>query len=115
MTMYRIALLMRDVAEVIHRHADGAARVDGIHAAHHAVSWQHRHRAHPAFAEMLLHFGDDIDWIRHIETVGSDPQRLINRRQMSLAKFDVDDRTDDLHDFADAALRAITVGRSHIY
>ncbi len=44
-----------------HRHADGAAQVDGLHAAHHAVGGFHGDRAHAAFAQVLLHLEDHVD------------------------------------------------------
>ena len=37
-----------------HRHGDGPAGVDGLHAAHHAFGGLHGDAAHAAFAEMLL-------------------------------------------------------------
>ena len=44
-----------------HGHGDGAAQVDGLHAAHHAFGGLHGDAAHAAFAELLLHFQDDVD------------------------------------------------------
>ena len=126
-----IALLVRNVAEVVHWLADHVhhppqcpfadgdcdwpAGIGGFHAAHHAVSRQHRDGPHAPFAQMLLHFGDHIDRIGHFEAVGSNPQRLINRRQVTLSELDVNDGANNLHDFAHLFVRAISVGRSHIY
>src|ERR1051325_978817 len=128
--MNRIALLMRNRAEVVdrlshhnhneaessfaYRHADWTAGVRRFHAADHAVGRQHRDRAHTAFAEMLLHFGDDVDWVGHFKTVRGDAERLINRRQIALSKLNVDHRPDDLHDFSNLSV-ASSVRRSHIY
>ena len=125
-----IALLVRNVAEVVHWLADDVhhppqcpfadgdcdwpAGIGGFHAAHHAVSRQHRDGPHAPFAQMLLHFGDHIDRIGHFKTVGSNSQRLINRRQILLAELDVNHRTNDLHYFAYLSVRAISIGRSHI-
>ncbi len=44
-----------------HRHGDRASQVDGLHAAHHAFGGLHGNAAHSAFAELLLHFQDDVD------------------------------------------------------
>src|SRR5688572_10675557 len=131
MAMNRIALLMRNVAEIVHRIADhvhnaaerafanrdgnGAAGIGGIHTADHAVGGQHRNRANTAFAEVLLHFRNYVDRIRDFEAVGGDSQRLINRRQIVLSKLNVDHRADDLHNSADVTVRRSAVRRSHIY
>ena len=40
---------------------DGPALIDGLHAAHHAVGGLHGDAAHAAFAEVLLHFENDVD------------------------------------------------------
>src|SRR6266496_256244 len=130
MTMNRIALLVRNVAEIVHRLAnhvhDATERaftdrygywptgVSGFHAAHHPVSWQHRDCAHAPFAKMLLHFGDDVDWFGHIEAIRSYPQSFINRRQVILTKLNVNHRADDLHDATYVSVRAASIRRSHI-
>src|SRR5215471_1998247 len=130
MTVNRIALLMRDIAEVVdgfadnihdaaertfaHRHGNRTTGIDGVHAADHTISRQHRHRAHAAFPEVLLYFGDDIDGIGHLKAVGSYAQSLVNRRQVVFSELDVDYRADDLHNFADVPVSTVTVGRSHI-
>src|SRR5258708_26348364 len=45
-------------------------------------------------------------------SIRGDPQRLINRRQILLAKLDVNHRANNLHDFSDMSVRAISVRRS---
>src|SRR5207248_1773622 len=126
MTVNRIALLVWNLTEIVDRladnihhaseraftdgNADWTTGIRGLHAAHHAVSRQHRDGAHATFAQMLLHFGDHIDRVRHFEPVGRDAQRLINRRQILLTKLNVDDRPDDLHHFADVSVSAGSVG-----
>src|SRR6266850_297476 len=93
MAVNGITLLVWNVAEVVDRFADHvhdaaqrafaygngdwSSRIGGLHPAHHAVGGQHRDRAHAAFAQVLLHFGDNIDWLGHVKTVGSYPQRLL--------------------------------------
>ena len=66
----------------------------------------HRNCAHAAFTQVLLHFGNHVDRRRHVETFGRDSQRLINWRQVASLKLNVENGTDDLHDFADV----LTVG-----
>ena len=77
LAMDRVALGGIDRAQLVHRvaddvqhaaqrlaahgHRDGAAEVDGLHAAHHAFGGLHGDAAHAAFAELLLHFQDDVD------------------------------------------------------
>ena len=74
------ALVARHRAKLVHRlandvehaaqrpaangHGDGAAEVDRLHAAHHAFGGLHGDAAHAAFAELLLHFQDDVDGLR---------------------------------------------------
>src|SRR5438132_5281531 len=127
--MNRIALLVRNVAEIVdrladnvhyatecalaHRHGDWPTRVGRFHSAHHAVSRQHRNGAHAAFPQVLLHFGNYIDRYGHFKAIGSNSQRLIDRRQIFLSELDVDYRANNLHDFSDMSV-AISVRRSHI-
>ena len=126
-----ITLLVRNVAEIVdriannihhatecsfaHRHRDRSTRVGRFHSAHHPVGRQHRNRAHPAFPEVLLHLSNDIDRFGHLEAIGSNSQRLIDRRQVFLPELDVDHRANNLHDFPDVSVGAISVRRSHIF
>jgi hypothetical protein len=79
------------------RHRYLAAGVDRLHSANEAFGWLHRDRAYATVAEVLRHFADDIDRLRHFESVGRDPQSVINRRHMISIERDVDDRTDYLN------------------
>ena len=131
MTMDGITLLMGNLAEVVDRiaddvhhpaqrsfangHGDRTTRVGGFHSPHHAISRQHRNCAHAAFTKVLLHFSNHVDRLGNFEAVRRNPQRLVNRRQMLFSKLNVDDRADDLHDFAGVSVRAASVGRSHRY
>ena len=65
---------------------DGSAEIDGVHAAHHAVGRLHGDAAHAAFAEVLLHFEDDVDGRRNGEAVADDAKRLINGRHVGLRR-----------------------------
>ena len=99
------------------RHRYRTAGVDRLHAAHHAVSWQHGDRSDSALAEMLLNFGYQIDWCRDIKALGDDAERLIDRRQLLRRKLDVYYRTDNLHHAAGCADlgSGICAGRSHTF
>ena len=47
-------------------HGDGAALIDGLHAAHHAFGGLHGDATHAALAQVLLHFEDNVDGRRHV-------------------------------------------------
>src|SRR5262249_4334359 len=129
-TMDWITLFVRNISEVVdrladyvhhtterpfaHRYCDRTASVGSVHAAHHAIGWQHRHGADAAFAQVLLHFGNNVDGIGNFETVRSDAQCLVNWRQVFLTKFNVNYRANNLHDLADVSVRAVSIWRSHI-
>src|SRR5947207_15894535 len=129
--MNRIALLVRNVAEIVdrladnihhpaesafaHRHGDWPYPVGRFHSAHHAVSRQHRNGAHAAFPEVLLYFGNHVDWFGHLETIGSNLQLLIDRRQVFLSELNVNYGANNLHDFPDVSIGAVSVRRSHIF
>ena len=110
------ALLLADGAEFVHGladdvddaaqrllahgHADGAAEVDDLHAADHAVGGFHGHGAHAALAEVLLDFEDDADGRGDGEAVAGDAQRLVDGRHRRFFKLHVYGRTGDLDYFA---------------
>ena len=75
---------------------DGAALVDGFHAAHHAFGGFHGDAAHAAFAEMLLHLKNDADGGRHGEAVTDHFQRLIDGRHGRFGKLHVHGGAGDL-------------------
>ena len=80
-----------------HGHRNRSALVDGFHAAHHALGGFHGDTAHPAFAQVLLHFQNHSDRIRHVETVADHFERLINRRHRALDKLHVHGGTGNLN------------------
>ena len=84
-----------------HGHADGAAEVDGLHAADHAVGGFHGHGAHAALAQVLLHLEDDVDGRGDLEALAGDAQRLIDGRHGGFFKLNVYGGAGDLNDFAD--------------
>src|SRR6185295_6378892 len=67
-------------------HRDGPAGIDGLHAAHHAVSGQHGNGADAPFAKVLLHFRDEINWCGYVETFGDNSQCLVDGWQMLFRK-----------------------------
>jgi hypothetical protein len=73
-----------------------SSRINCRHTPNHSFGWLQRDRADPAFAEMLLHFDDNIDIYRHVEPLASDMQGLVNRWLLSLLKLDVNRRADNL-------------------
>ena len=82
-------------------HGDGAAEVDGLHAAHHAFGGLHGDAAHAAFAELLLDFQDDVDGCGNVEAFAGDAQRRVDRRQRALGELHVHRGTCDLNDVSD--------------
>ena len=51
----------------------------------------------------------------HVKSFRDDSQRLVNRRQVSSLKLDVEHGADDLHDFADVVAVGghVSIRRSH--
>jgi hypothetical protein len=64
--VHRLADHVQHAAQrfVADRHFHRMAQADGLHAAHQALGGLQRDGAHAAFADMLLHFADDIDGLR---------------------------------------------------
>ena len=93
-----------------HGHADGAAEVDGLHAADHAVGGFHGHGAHAALAQVLLHFEDHVDGRGDREAVAGDAQRLIDGRHGCFFKLNVYGRAGDLNYFADVFCHCFASG-----
>src|SRR6202043_2999750 len=90
----RLAEHVHDAAErgPAHRHGNPLARpVDGETAAQ-AFGRTHRDRAHDAVAQLLLHFEGQVHVI--------ELERVIDLGDLIAWKFHIDDRADDLHDFA---------------
>ena len=67
-----------------HGHHDWAAQVDRLHAAHHAFGRLHGHAAHAAFAEVLLHFQNDVNRRGNVESVAHHANRGVDQRQLRL-------------------------------
>ena len=105
------AKLVDGLAENVHhpaqsgaadRNGDALAHIFRGHAAHHAFDGFHGHRAHAAFAEMLLHFGGDVQRLGNVEAFAGDVHRVVNGREVAGFKLNIENRADDLHDSSDA-------------
>ena len=90
----RLAEHVHDAAERAraHRHGNPLARAVDGEAAAQAFGRTHRDRAHDAVAELLLHFERQVNVI--------ELERVVDLGDLIARKFHVDDRADDLHDFA---------------
>ena len=69
-------------------------------AALQAFRERHTDRAHPAFAEVLLHFHGELGGLAVDRVI--DGEGVEQFGQMSVGEFDIDDGPDDLNDFTDA-------------
>src|SRR5207248_1496522 len=83
-------------------HSDVIARVDSPHTTNHAFNRFHRNRAYPAFAQMLLHFDGNVQWLRNVVTFAGDTHRVIDRGQVALFELNVEHRSDHLDHSPDA-------------
>ena len=81
---------------------DRVAGIHGFHATNHALGGLHGDSADAAFAEMLLHFDCDVERFGNVVAFTGDANRVEDRGQVALFKLDVEHRSDDLDDAADA-------------
>ena len=90
----RLAEHVHDAAERAgaHRHGDALAGARDGEAAAQALGGTHRDRAHDAVAQLLLHFEGQVHVI--------ELERVVDLGNLIARKFHIDDRADDLHDFA---------------
>ena len=80
------------------------AEIFGLHSADEAFGGLHRDAADTAFAEMLLHFADEVDGVRRIEAFAGDAHGVVDGGQVVFGEFDVDDWADDLNDASDIVI-----------
>ena len=99
----RVADDVDDAAQrlLAHGDADGAAEVDGLHAADHAVGGLHGDGAHAALAQVLLDLEDHADGRGDGEAVADDAQRLVDGRHGCFFELHVHRGAGDLNYFAD--------------
>ncbi len=70
-------------------HRNWAAFIDHFHATDHAVRRFHGYAAYATFAQVLLHFENDVYGRRHFESVADHAQRLINRWHVRFVELHV--------------------------
>jgi hypothetical protein len=116
----RIALVGLHGSQTIHRlayhiehatqrsaadgHRDRLAQIFRLHAADQSFRRLHRHAADAAFAQMLLHFRDDIERLGNVESLALNAHRIVNPRQVALFKLHVHHRADHFGHVADFVL-----------
>src|SRR6266566_4252833 len=91
---------VEDAAErrLAHRDGDRLARVHDLHAAHDAVRRAHRDGADLVAPDVLLDFGDEL------ATVHFHRDRVVQLGQLLGLELDVDDWSNDLHNFPNVTL-----------
>ena len=96
--VHRLAEHVQHAAQglLAHRHADGAAEADRLHAAHQALGGLHRDGADAAFADVLLGFADDVDGLGDVEAFAGDADRGIDFRDLTFGELAVDGGAGDL-------------------
>ena len=101
--IHRLADHVQHAAERLrtHRHFHRMAQADGLHAADQALGGLQRHGAHAAFADMLLHFADDVDGLGALEALAGHADGGVNQGNPSLGELAVHGRSGNLHDLAD--------------
>src|SRR5260370_40341132 len=111
--MDRMPLLVRDRPKVVHwlayhvHHAAEGATTDrsgnwptlinGLHSANHAISRFHGDGAHSSFAQVLLYFQNDIDFLRHLEAIADHAKSLIDGRHNRRGELHVHGGTRDFN------------------
>ena len=83
------------------RHRHRLAQALGLHAAHQTVGRLQRDGAHAALADVLRHFADDVDGVRHVEAFAGDADRRADDGNLPLGKLDVHGRSGHLDHFSD--------------
>src|SRR5580704_9678797 len=80
---------------------DGSTQINRLHAAHHTIGRFHGNAAHAAFADVLLHFQNDVDWRRHGEALADDAKRLVDGGHGAFDELHVDGGASDLNYVSD--------------
>ena len=71
-----------------------------MHAADEAFGGLQRDGAHAAFADVLLHFANDIDGRGHVEALAGDTDGRVDQRNLALRELAVYGRAGYLDDFS---------------
>jgi hypothetical protein len=101
-SVHRLSDDVQDPAErlLADRHRDPDAQVHRLHAADHSVGRLHRDAPDAVLAEVLCDLGNDVDRDAGRLAVILDLDRVVDRRELALGEFHVDDGADDLDDAA---------------
>ena len=83
---------MRPKRARTHRHGNSLAGARDVEAAAQTLGRTHGDGAHDAVTQLLLHLEGEVHIIEF--------ERVIDLRDLIAWKFHIDDRADDLHDFA---------------
>ena len=71
-----------------------------LHAAHQAFGGLQRDGAHAAFADVLLHFADDIDGRGDVEAFAGDADGRVDHGNLPFGELAVHGRAGHLDDFS---------------
>jgi hypothetical protein len=106
--VHRLAQYVHHASQsgLAHRDGNPAPGVKGLHPAHDAVGRLHGHAAHAPLAQVLLRFGDDVDFHRNIEAFAGDADGVVDGGQLLLFELHVHHRADHLHHLPDALVVA---------
>ncbi len=94
----RLAQHIEHAAErlLAHGNGDGLAEIVGFHAANQTVGRLHGDGAHTAFADVLRHFGGDIDLSRNVVAFAGYANGVVDLGNVTFGKLDFDGGSGDL-------------------
>ena len=84
-----------------HGDRDGLTLVHGLHPPHHPVGRLHGDALDDTLAQMLRHFDGQVDVDLGVESLRRDMDGVVDVGNVIRIELDVQNRTDDLQDFAD--------------
>src|SRR5258708_7383865 len=83
------------------RNRDARAGIDRLHPADHAFGRDHGDATRAAFAQVLLHLDDDVEWSGDVEAFADDANCLEDRGHLRLFELNVNGRAADRNYFSD--------------
>src|SRR5260370_17478299 len=83
---------------------DPFTEIVGLHTADHALDRLHRDGPDAAFAEVLLDFRCDVEWLRYRVAFARNANGVIDRRKVPRLELNVHDRSNDLNDVPHACV-----------